>query len=253
MINVRDLHVNLGGNSVLWNVNFHIPQNQLVGILGPNGAGKSTFLKVLMKMIQPISGSIDLHNQTLAYIPQRQAIDWDFPITVFELVLMGAYGRLGLGKRISSQEKERANQILCSVGMSQYQNRQISELSGGQQQRVFLARALMQDAEIYLMDEPFVGVDHATEKSIFEVLKSLKKTGKTIILVHHNLTTVLDYFDWIVMLNTTLVASGKSKEVFTQSNLYKCFGNHPLFLEEVAHLSQRKVKGMQSSDDGSSF
>lgn len=244
MIDVSNLHVNIDQNSVLWDLNFQIPEHQLVAVLGPNGAGKSTFLKTLMGLIRPISGTIDLGGKTLAYVPQRQTIDWDFPITAYELVLMGAYGGLQFGRKIPVTTKEKAHQILRAVEMAAYQDRQISELSGGQQQRLFLARALMQDADIYLFDEPFIGVDLATEKSIVEILHSLKKKQKTILLVHHDLTTVCDYFDWVVFLNTTLIASGPVHSTFCHANLQKCFGNHPVFLEEVAQISGRKTRGM---------
>ena len=190
-----------------------------MALVGPNGAGKSTLIKTILKFLKQITGIIKINAKTLAYVPQRNSVDWDFPTTLFDVVEMGCYGRVGFFKRVSKEEKQKVLKAIEQVGMLDFKDRQISELSGGQQQRAFIARALVQEADIYLMDEPFQGVDSTTEKSIVEILKKLKSEGKTIIVVHHDLQTVPTYFESVTLINKTVIASGKVSEVFTQDNI----------------------------------
>ena len=190
-----------------------------MALVGPNGAGKSTLIKTILKFLKQITGTIKINAKTLAYVPQRNSVDWDFPTTLFDVVEMGCYGRVGFFKRVNKKEKQKVLKAIEQVGMLDFKDRQISELSGGQQQRTFIARALVQEADIYLMDEPFQGVDSTTEKSIVEILKKLKSEGKTIIVVHHDLQTVPTYFESVTLINKTVIASGKVSEVFTQDNI----------------------------------
>ena len=190
-----------------------------MALVGPNGAGKSTLIKTILKFLKQITGEIKINAKTLAYVPQRNSVDWDFPTTLFDVVEMGCYGRVGLFKRVSKEEKQKVLKAIEQVGMLEFKDRQISELSGGQQQRAFIARALVQEADIYLMDEPFQGVDSTTEKSIVEILKQLKSEGKTIIVVHHDLQTVPAYFESVALINKAVIVSGKVSEVFTQENI----------------------------------
>ena len=190
-----------------------------MALVGPNGAGKSTLIKTILKFLKQITGEIKINAKTLAYVPQRNSVDWDFPTTLFDVVEMGCYGRVGLFKRVSKEEKHKVLKAIEQVGMLEFKDRQISELSGGQQQRAFIARALVQEADIYLMDEPFQGVDSTTEKSIVEILKKLKAEGKTIIVVHHDLQTVPAYFESVALINKAVIVSGKVSEVFTSENI----------------------------------
>ena len=190
-----------------------------MALVGPNGAGKSTLIKTILKFLKQITGEIKINAKTLAYVPQRNSVDWDFPTTLFDVVEMGCYGRVGLFKRVNKEEKQKVLKAIEQVGMLEFKDRQISELSGGQQQRAFIARALVQEADIYLMDEPFQGVDSTTEKSIVEILKQLKAEGKTIIVVHHDLQTVPTYFESVALINKAVIVSGKVSEVFTQENI----------------------------------
>ena len=190
-----------------------------MALVGPNGAGKSTLIKTILKFLKQITGEIKINAKTLAYVPQRNSVDWDFPTTLFDVVEMGCYGRVGLFKRVNKEEKQKVLKAIEQVGMLEFKDRQISELSGGQQQRAFIARALVQEADIYLMDEPFQGVDSTTEKSIVEILKKLKAEGKTIIVVHHDLQTVPTYFESVALINKAVIVSGKVSEVFTQENI----------------------------------
>ena len=194
-----------------------------MALVGPNGAGKSTLIKTILKFLKQITGEIKISGKSLAYVPQRNSVDWDFPTTLFDVVEMGCYGRVGLFKRVNKEEKVKVLKAIEQVGMLDFKNRQISELSGGQQQRTFIARALVQEADIYLMDEPFQGVDSTTEKSIVNILKKLKSEGKTLIIVHHDLQTVPTYFESVTFINKTVIASGKVKEVFTQENIDKTY------------------------------
>ena len=218
-IEIKNLTVAYGENIALEDLNLNIEVGSLMALVGPNGAGKSTLIKTILKFLKQITGEIKINAKTLAYVPQRNSVDWDFPTTLFDVVEMGCYGRVGLFKRVSKEEKQKVLKAIEQVGMLEFKNRQISELSGGQQQRAFIARALVQEADIYLMDEPFQGVDSTTEKSIVEILKQLKAEGKTIIVVHHDLQTVPTYFESVALINKAVIVSGKVSEVFTQENI----------------------------------
>ena len=226
IIKVEDLTVAYEDKPVLWDVELNVKKGVLMAIVGPNGAGKSTLIKTMLNLIKPVTGEVLFYNEKyskvrnkIAYVPQRGSVDWDFPTTVFDVVEMGCYGRVGLFKRVSKEEKQKVLKAIEQVGMLDFKDRQISELSGGQQQRAFIARALVQEADIYLMDEPFQGVDSTTEKSIVDILKKLKSEGKTLIVVHHDLQTVPTYFETVTFINKSVIASGKIKEVFTQENI----------------------------------
>lgn len=245
-VEVHDLTVSYHRKPVLWGVDLTLPQGALVGVMGPNGAGKSTFIKAIMGLLPLQSGFIKLFDQELnavrariSYVPQRESVDWDFPVSVFDVVLMGRYGKIGLFNRIRQSDKDIAVECLRKVGMEGFQQRQISQLSGGQQQRVFLARALAQKADLYFMDEPFAGVDAATENAIVELLREMKQQGKTVIVVHHDLQTAKEYFDWIVFLNMRLVASGKTADVFTPELLHETYGGKLSVLTELAALLRK--------------
>ena len=240
IIEVHDLTVAYDAKPVLWDIDLEIPAGRLAAIVGPNGAGKTTLIKAMLGLIKPVSGAVHFkmlpektfHNR-IAYVPQSGSVDWDFPATVLDVVMMGRYGHLGWFRRPGRAEKQMALETLQKVGMQDYAGRQISQLSGGQQQRVFLARALIQQAEIYFMDEPFKGVDAQTEKSIISLLKELKSQGKTVIVVHHDLQTVPEYFDWVTLINLRVVANGPVEEVFTQENLKRAYGSGKQLLREV--------------------
>ena len=218
-IEIKNLTVAYGENIALEDLNLNIEVGSLMALVGPNGAGKSTLIKTILKFLKQITGEIKINAKTLAYVPQRNSVDWDFPTTLFDVVEMGCYGRVGLFKRVSKEEKQKVLKAIEQVGMLEFKDRQISELSGGQQQRAFIARALVQEADIYLMDEPFQGVDSTTEKSIVEILKKLKAKGKPIIVVHHDLQTVPTYFESVALINKAVIVSGKVSEVFTQENI----------------------------------
>ncbi len=237
---IHDLTVAYNKKPVLWNIDFKIPEGNLVAIIGPNGAGKSTLIKAAFGLVDKLSGWVRFFDQPyakvrkkVAYVPQKESVDWDFPTTVFDVALMGRYGHLGWLRRPTELDKKKALQALKEVDMEEFKDRHISDLSGGQQQRVFLARALAQEADIYFLDEPFSGVDAATEKTIVKLLKELKKDGKTLLVVHHDIQTVEEYFDWVVLLNMRLVAAGPLKETFTKENLEAAYGGRLNFLEEV--------------------
>ena len=218
-IEIKNLTVAYGENIALENFNLDIEVGSLMALVGPNGAGKSTLIKTILKFLKQITGEIKINGKSLAYVPQRNSVDWDFPTTLFDVVEMGCYGRVGLFKRVNKEEKVKVLKAIEQVGMLEFKDRQISELSGGQQQRTFIARALVQEADIYLMDEPFQGVDSTTEKSIVNILKKLKSEGKTLIIVHHDLQTVPTYFETVTFINKTVIASGKVEKVFTQENI----------------------------------
>lgn len=231
IVKVNDLTVAYREKPVLWDIDLEIPRGVMMAVVGPNGAGKSTLIKSLLEIIDPIAGEVKFFDmpykkarKKIGYVPQRESVDWDFPTTVLDVTLMGKYGELGWVKRPSKNDKSEALEVLKKVGLDGFQDRQISQLSGGQQQRVFLARALMQDAEIYFMDEPFQGVDAKTEKAIIDVLKEMKKRNKTLIVVHHDLQTIKEYFDWITILNIRLIDSGPVEKVYTIENLHKAYG-----------------------------
>jgi len=240
-IEVHDLTVSYDKRPVLWNIDVEIPRGEIIGIIGPNGAGKSTLIKAMMGLIPAESGWVKINGEPLAkqrlavgYVPQRESVDWDFPVTVRDVVLMGTYGRLGLFRRPGHRERELCTQCLEQVAMGPFADRQIANLSGGQRQRVFLARALAQQSQIYLMDEPFVGVDAATEAAIIELLRQLKQQGCTVLVVHHDLQTAAEYFDQILMLNMRLVAFGPTRDVFTNELLQKTYGGRLTILSEAA-------------------
>ena len=218
-IEIKNLTVAYGENIALEDFNLDVEIGSLMALVGPNGAGKSTLIKTILKFLKQITGEIKINKKSLAYVPQRNSVDWDFPTTLFDVVEMGCYGRVGLFKRVNKEEKAKVLKAIEQVGMLEFKDRQISELSGGQQQRAFIARALVQEADIYLMDEPFQGVDSTTEKSIVDILKKLKSEGKTLIVVHHDLQTVPTYFETVTFINKSVIASGKVKEVFTQENI----------------------------------
>ena len=222
-IEIKNLTVAYGENIALEDFNLDVEIGSLMALVGPNGAGKSTLIKTILKFLKQITGEIKISKKSLAYVPQRNSVDWDFPTTLFDVVEMGCYGRVGLFKRVNKEEKAKVLKAIEQVGMSDFKDRQISELSGGQQQRTFIARALVQEADIYLMDEPFQGVDSTTEKSIVDILKKLKSDGKTLLVVHHDLQTVPTYFESVTFINKTVIATGKVKEVFTQENIDKTY------------------------------
>lgn len=222
-IEIKNLTVAYGENIALEDFNLNVEIGSLMALVGPNGAGKSTLIKTILKFLKQITGEIKINGKNLAYVPQRNSVDWDFPTTLFDVVEMGCYGRVGLFKRVNKEEKAKVLKAIEQVGMLEFKDRQISELSGGQQQRAFIARALVQEADIYLMDEPFQGVDSTTEKSIVDILKKLKSDGKTLLVVHHDLQTVPTYFESVNFINKTVIASGKVKEVFTQENIDKTY------------------------------
>lgn len=241
-LEVHDLTVAYQRRPVLWGVDFALPTGKLIGLIGPNGAGKSTLLKAILNMIPAASGWVKIFGQPYArqkrlvgYVPQRESVDWDFPTNALDVVLMGRYGQLGLFRRPRRQDREIAMACLDQVGMADFAKRQISQLSGGQQQRVFLARALAQDAQIYLMDEPFAGVDAATERSIVALLDRLKSEGKTVLVVHHDLQTVREYFDWVILLNMRLVAVGPTETIFTDERVRETYGGRLTILSKAAH------------------
>jgi manganese/zinc/iron transport system ATP- binding protein len=236
-IDVTDLTVAYQGKPALWDVDLQVPQGILMAIVGPNGAGKSTLIKTIMGLIQPAAGRTLVfgnpyrpQTRLIGYVPQRGSVDWDFPTNVLDVVLMGRYGNLGWIRRPGPLDRKLALECLEKVGMTDFVNRQISQLSGGQQQRVFIARAFIQDAPIYLMDEPFAGVDATTERSIIALLRELKQKGKTVICVHHDLQTLKEYFDWVMLLNVRGVAVGEVQKVLTSDNLRKAYGGRAAFL-----------------------
>jgi len=250
VVDVEHLTVNYDKTAVLWDVSLSLPAGKLIGILGPNGAGKSTLLKALIGAVSPITGSVTFWGKSfkksmerVAYVPQRASVDWDFPITVLDVVLMGRYGKLRWFKGPGRVDRQKACAALETVGMLPFSSRQISELSGGQQQRVFVARALMQEADLYLMDEPLAGIDFASEKAIMEIFIRLRQEGKTVCIVYHDLNHVETYFDWVVILNTCLIGSGPTQDVFTPPNLQRAYGSSTSLLTEVAQLSQKQTFG----------
>lgn len=236
-IEVADLTVAYRDKPVLWDIDVNVPSGVLMAIVGPNGAGKTTLIKAILGLVTTAAGHISIYGQPytkqrglVGYVPQRGSVDWDFPTSVLDVVMMGCYGTLGWMRRPGRKEREGALEALEKVGMSDYVGRQISQLSGGQQQRVFLARALVQDARVYFMDEPFQGVDATTERAIVALLQDLRAGGKTVVVVHHDLQTVTDYFDWVTLLNVRCIASGPVDEVFNEQNLRLTYGGRVAFL-----------------------
>jgi manganese/zinc/iron transport system ATP- binding protein len=246
-LEVHDLTVAYHKKPVLWGVDLAVPPGKLVGIVGPNGAGKSTLIKAAMGLLPLNSGWVKIFGQPVrkalnrvGYMPQRESVDWDFPVSVMDVVLMGRYGHIGLIKRPTKDDREIARECLDKVKMLPFANRQISNLSGGQQQRVFLARALAQQSDLYFMDEPFAGVDAATESAIVALLQELKNKGKTLMVVHHDLPTAREYFDMLLLLNMRVVAFGPTEQVFTPDLLQKTYGGKLTILSEVAEQLRQK-------------
>ncbi|MGF1562613.1 MAG: metal ABC transporter ATP-binding protein [Geminicoccaceae bacterium] len=244
-LHVEDLTVSYHGKPVLWDIDVNIPPGVMAAIVGPNGAGKSTFIKAVLGLVRATAGHVRLHGHTyksmrkrVGYVPQRSSVDWDFPTTALDVVTMGRYGHLGWLRWPGRRERALAMAALDAVGMTDYADRQISQLSGGQQQRVFLARALVQDADIYFLDEPMAGVDATTERTIVDLLKGLRDVGKTLIVVHHDLQTVRSYFDWLVMLNVRVVAQGPVNQVYTAEHLRSAYGGRIALLEQGAGFAE---------------
>ncbi|HJZ92218.1 MAG TPA: metal ABC transporter ATP-binding protein [Gemmataceae bacterium] len=234
VVQVEDLTVAYRDKPVLWDIDLTVPQGVLMAVVGPNGAGKTTLLKSILGLVRPVAGTVSIlgrpyreQRKQVGYVPQRGTVDWDFPTTVKDVVLMGTYGQLGWLRRPGKEQRDAAMYALARVGMADFADRQISQLSGGQQQRVFLARALVQDARVYFMDEPLQGVDAVTEKAVIGILQDLRATGRTVFVVHHDLTTVPEYFDWVTLLNVRLIASGPVREAFTQANIAAAYGPRP--------------------------
>ena len=245
-LTVHDLTVAYQRKPVVWDVELNIPEGKLVGIVGPNGAGKSTLIKACLDLIPKTSGWAHIYGKPyrenrhlVAYVPQRESVDWDFPVSALDVVAMGTYRRLGWLRRVGKKERAAAMEALEKVGIAHLAQRQISQLSGGQQQRVFLARALAQDARVYFIDEPFAAVDAATEQAIIALLKELRERGRTCLVVHHDLATVAEYFDWTVMLNMRVVAAGPTKDVFTDENLKKTYCGRLSLLDHAAEALRK--------------
>ncbi len=245
-LQIRDLTVAYQRKPVIWDIDLKIDAGRLVAIVGPNGAGKSTLLKAALDLIPKSSGEVLMFGQSysqvrkrIGYVPQRESVDWDFPVSALDVVTMGTYGRLGWFRPVNRRVKARAMEALDRVGLADYAHRQISQLSGGQQQRTFLARALAQDADLYFMDEPFAAVDAATEQAIVALLKDLKANHKTCLVVHHDLATVPQYFDWTVLLNMRVVASGPTETVFLEANLRKTYGGKLDLLAQAAEAVRK--------------
>ena len=246
-LKVQNLTVAYQSNPVVRGVDFSIPKGRLAAMVGPNGAGKSTVLKACLELLPRLSGDVRIHGdlfrkqrRRVAYVPQRESVDWDFPVSVLDVVAMGAYGRLGWFRRVNRSVKAAAAEALERVGMSAYADRQISQLSGGQQQRTFLARALVQEADLFFLDEPFAAVDVATEQAVMELLRDLRARGATCLVVHHDLATVPQYFDWVVLLNEQVLANGPTESVFTADKVSQTYGGKLVF--------SRKFFGSDGSD-----
>ena len=236
---------------VLWDIDLDIPPGSLVGVIGPNGAGKSTLIKAALDLVPKLSGEVQVfgrpyreQRQHVAYVPQRESVDWDFPVTVLDVVCMGLYHTLGLFRPVNRRIRDRGMQALTQVGLSDFANRQIAQLSGGQQQRTFLARALVQDAALHLMDEPFAGVDAATEQTIVSLLRDLQSRGRTTVVIHHDLQTASEYFDHVLLLNTRVVAFGPTKEVFTPENLEATYGGKLTLLDQASQALAGHAQGV---------
>ncbi len=240
-VEVHDMTVAYGVHPVLWDVDVTFPPGRLIAIVGPNGAGKSTLLKGILGLVRPLTGWVKVfgapyaeRRSWVAYVPQRETVDWDFPTTALDVVTMGLYGELGWIRWPTRRHRDRAMRCLAEVGMEEFARRQINQLSGGQQQRVFLARALAQDARLYLMDEPFAGVDAATEEAVLGLLKKLRAEGRTVVAVHHDLQTVAAYFDDVIFLNMRLVAAGPVPTTFNEENIQMTYGGRLTALSKAA-------------------
>jgi manganese/zinc/iron transport system ATP- binding protein len=249
-LSIHDLTVAYNRKPVLWDVEYEAPDRALIAIVGPNGAGKSTLIKAVLGLVPAASGLVEVYGRPVArqrhligYVPQRGSVDWDFPVSALEVVAMGLYGRIGWLRPVARRHCEAARACLDQVGMADYADRQISQLSGGQQQRVFLARALAQEATLYFMDEPFAGVDAATETAIVDVLRRLKGEGRTVVAVHHDLQTVPEYFEHVLLLNGRVIAAGPMDEAFTPDNLRRTYGGRLTLLDDAATaLAQRSLR-----------
>ncbi len=238
-LHIEDLTVAYNSRPVLWDVDLNVPEGVLAAVVGPNGAGKSTLIKAALGLIPRAAGTVEFYGKPyqhardlVGYVPQRGSVDWDFPTSVVDVVIMGLYGQLGWFKRPGRRERQLALDALEQVGIADLAGRQISQLSGGQQQRTFLARALVQDAQLYFMDEPFAAVDAVTERAIIGILRELRARNKTVIVVHHDLQTVTEYFDYVALLNVELVASGPTATTFTSDNLRQAYGGRVAFMEQ---------------------
>lgn len=236
-LSVDDLTVAYDEKPAIWDIDLAVPEGVLMGVVGPNGAGKSTLIKAVLNLIPRVAGTVSFYGKPyerarslVGYVPQRGSVDWDFPTSVLDVVTMGLYGKLGWFRRPGKRERDLALQALEQVGLADFAQRQISQLSGGQQQRAFLARALVQDAQIYFMDEPFAAVDAVTETAIVSILQALNTRGKTVLVVHHDLQTVAQYFDWVTLLNVEVIASGPTAEAFTPENLRRTYGGRVAYL-----------------------
>lgn len=248
VLEIHDMTVAYSRKPVLWGIDVELPAGKLIGVVGPNGAGKSTLIKACMGLVPLSSGYVEMFGKSLdevrdriSYVPQRETVDWDFPASVREVVAMGRFSKVGLLRRLRKADEAIIDQALETVGMQAFAKRQISQLSGGQQQRVFLARALAQEADLYFMDEPFAGVDAATEQAILKLLQEMSAAGKTVIVVHHDLQSVERYFDWVMLLNMRLVAAGPVKEVFVTERLQETYGGKLTLLTEVSELMKKGV------------
>jgi len=240
-LHVEDLTVSYQRKPALWDIDLDIPPGVMAAIVGPNGAGKSTLVKAVLGLVVPVAGHVRIFGQPyrdirrrVGYVPQRSTVDWDFPTTVLDVVTMGLYGRLGWFRRPGRAARDQALKALDQVAMRDYAERQISQLSGGQQQRVFIARALVQEADIYFLDEPMAGVDATTERAIVGILHALRDAGKTVVVVHHDLQTVRSYFDWLVMLNRRVIAQGPVSQIYTAENLRAAYGGQVVLLQADA-------------------
>lgn len=247
-IEVNNLTVSYSKKPALKGIDLKIPHGKIVGIIGPNGAGKSTLIKGMLGLIPLDSGEIKVFGKSLkenfpriSYIPQRESFDWDFPVVVQDVVMMGRYPHLKLFQKISDEDKAKVKAALQKVEMLEYAERQIRLLSGGQQQRIFIARALAQESDILFLDEPFVGIDAATETTIFAIMRKLKSEGKTILVVHHDLGRVTDYFDLVILINQRLIAYGKTSEKFNRDNLIKTYGGRLTILDKTEQLRSQTI------------
>jgi manganese/zinc/iron transport system ATP- binding protein len=250
-LSVSDLTVAWHRKPVIWDVRFDIPRGSLVGIVGPNGAGKSTLLKAIMDLVPHVSGRVQVFGKSyrenrdrVGYVPQRESVDWDFPVSALDVVAMGLYRKIGWFRPVSRSHRQTAMDALQKVGIAELANRQISQLSGGQQQRTFLARALVQDADLYLMDEPFAAVDASTEQAIVGILREMKSRGRTSIVIHHDLQTVPEYFDYVILINMRVVVHGPVQEVFTSENLQKTYGGRLTLLDQVSEAMRRAGRSL---------
>jgi len=249
-LSIHDLTVAYHRKPVLWDVDLEVGAGKLIGIVGPNGAGKSTLIKAVLDLLPRASGKVRIFGKSykesrarVGYVPQRESVDWDFPVSALDVVTMGRYRKIGWFRPVTRSHKQAAMEALDRVGIAHLAHRQISQLSGGQQQRTFLARALVQDADLYLMDEPFAAVDAATETAIVGLLQELRERGKTCLVVHHDLQTVREYFDEVILINMRIVAHGSTETTFTEENLRKTYGGKLTLLGEAAEANARQAAG----------